>query len=577
MESMFSHVRYKRAVLFLSLFLFLLARAHAVNALEDFDGDGISDNDEDRLAHMYLPTLQFVRGELFFPTSIEYHLDNSILKQKVGNTIITVNNSPTISDIAVLKNVEDNYFLDNKLTSWADIADDYHLWQDTHGYFIYAHIKPETTISANYMVVQYWLFYPFNNGPLNDHQGDWEMIEIILDATEEPLYAVYSQHHGGEQTSWANVEKTGETHPKVYVAKGSHANYFRSYQGNLGLESDIVAASGDLLNWNDTEVTTILLGEKGTDKPETGWMDFAGRWGALGGAEQELRGRNGPLGPVYNDEGKKWQIPASWGLNLFEVDNKWFTMNWIVANFLLIFFIVIAVLAVWKVYGIIRLHRKEGLKVGKILKTRASIGIILGIIGIALSIFALFLPWYMVTANIQTGVFSTEGDVDVLLVDGVRGVQVNLFEENEGLVQFFGMAIPFFILILATVMLGFLDLVGMKSAKQMGRKYITSGILTLIPVLVIILFIFQLAALISYFAFSMGGGQVTNELATISDHLSSQPLQGSYSGNIGEYGVMQLSWGLGIGSYLLIAAAVVKLAGGIVSRTTGAGADRTAK
>ncbi|MCP8308434.1 MAG: Vps62-related protein [archaeon] len=546
---------YRRIILLSFSLLLIIA---PINTLEvDTDGDGLSDADETSLANTYLPTLQFVEGELFFPASIEYHLDNSILKRKVGDTIVTIDNSPTITEIAVFINVNDNYFLNNTL-SFEEISQDYNQWKDINGYFVYAHVKPDMEDGESYIIVQYWFFYAFNNGPLNDHQGDWEVIEIILNSSEEPIYASYSQHEAGEKTSWANVEKVDGTHPKVYVAQGSHANYFRSYQGNLGIESDIVGANGRIINWNEPQV--ILLGEEGTGNQ--GWLKFAGRWGALGGGAEELKGRNGPLGPKYSQDGEKWQSPASWGLSLFTVDGNWFMMNWIFANFLLIFSILIIILVIWKVYGIVRLHKKGGLKLWAFLRTRASLGIILGIISIVLAIIALFLPWYSVTINIQSGPFSTQGNVDVLLIDGIKGVQVNLL--GDGLVQFFGMKIPFYIIILAIVLLSILDLIGMKSLKQIRRKYVTGGITLLIPVIIIILFMALLASMLPSFA-AFGGGEVPVELSTISNQISSSPIIGSYSGVIGDYGFVQLSWGLGLGSYLLLIAAIIKIVGGIIT------------
>jgi len=550
--------KYRRIIilLFFSL-LFVFAPVNVLGV--DSDSDGLDDAVETNLANTYLPTLQFVDGELFFPASIDYHLSNSILKRKVGDSIITIDTSPTIAEIAVLTNVNDNYFLENEL-SFEEISQDYNDWKEVNGYFVYAHVKPDMADGESYIIIQYWLFYAFNNGPLNDHQGDWEVVEIILNDSEEPLYASYSQHESGEKTSWGNVEKVDGTHPKVYVAQGSHANYFRAYQGNLGMESDIVGANGKMINWNDPDLQVVLLREVGTGTQ--GWLEFAGRWGALGGGAEELRGRNGPLGPKYSQDGSKWQSPASWGLGLFAVDGNWFIMNWLVANFLLIFSIVIIILAIWKIYGIVRLHRKGGLRLWANLRTRASIGIILGIVSIVLVITALFLPWYVTTINIQSGPFTTDGNVDVLVIDGIRGVQVNLL--GDGLVQFFGMKIPFLIIILALVVLSILDLIGMKSSRQLGRKYITGGIALLIPVIIILLSMALLASMIPSFA----GGEVSAEFMAISNQISSSPITGSYSGSIGEYGVVQLSWGLALGSYLLLIAAIVKIVGGVITLTS---------
>jgi len=159
---------FKSCSLIVLLFFSLLLIFAPTNALGfDSDGDGLQDADETNLANTYLPTLQFVDGELFFPASIEYHLDNSILKRKVGDSIVTVDNSPTIPEIALLTNVNDNYFLENSL-SFEEISQDYNQWKDTNGYFVYANVKPDMDGGESYIVVQYWLFYAFNNGPLND-------------------------------------------------------------------------------------------------------------------------------------------------------------------------------------------------------------------------------------------------------------------------------------------------------------------------------------------------------------------------------------------------------------------------
>ncbi len=81
----------------------------------------------------------------------------------------------------------------------------------------------------------YWFFYFYNDynliGPLIKaglHEGDWEMIQLRLDANgQEPDLAVYAQHKHAEQRPWNQVERVGEQ-PVVYPARGSHASYFSS-------------------------------------------------------------------------------------------------------------------------------------------------------------------------------------------------------------------------------------------------------------------------------------------------------------------------------------------------------------
>jgi hypothetical protein len=81
--------------------------------------------------------------------------------------------------------------------------------------------------------LQYWFFYYYNHFELvwplsaGNHEGDWEMIQIRLDANEQPDLAVYSQHKSGEARPWAEVQTSGDQ-PYVYVARGSHANYYET-------------------------------------------------------------------------------------------------------------------------------------------------------------------------------------------------------------------------------------------------------------------------------------------------------------------------------------------------------------
>jgi hypothetical protein len=79
--------------------------------------------------------------------------------------------------------------------------------------------------------LQYWLFYYYNDyqllGPLSggNHEGDWELVQLRLDDAQEPQQLVFSQHKEAESKAWKDAPKAGAT-PLVYVARGSHANYF---------------------------------------------------------------------------------------------------------------------------------------------------------------------------------------------------------------------------------------------------------------------------------------------------------------------------------------------------------------
>ncbi len=97
-------------------------------------------------------------------------------------------------------------------------------------------------------VVQYWLFYPYNDwnartavGRVDEtHEGDWELVAVGLDGDHAPVFVAYSAHCGGTWRPWSHARVVSGTtrtsvvvtndpaeasHPLVAVALGSHANY----------------------------------------------------------------------------------------------------------------------------------------------------------------------------------------------------------------------------------------------------------------------------------------------------------------------------------------------------------------
>jgi hypothetical protein len=96
-------------------------------------------------------------------------------------------------------------------------------WQDVEG--------------NDWKSLQYHFFYAFNDWRLaangiNHHEGDWEMVAVYL-KNDQPYSVLLSQHGTGALELWKDVrcvkDKDGNdtTHPLIYVALGSHANYSR--------------------------------------------------------------------------------------------------------------------------------------------------------------------------------------------------------------------------------------------------------------------------------------------------------------------------------------------------------------
>jgi hypothetical protein len=88
--------------------------------------------------------------------------------------------------------------------------------------------------------ITYWFFYPFSIPPGgNDkvsHEGDWERLSVLVVREPtgwRPLSVRYHEHDTHLDVPWADVRKAPDeagiaTHPRAYVAKGSHATYRRA-------------------------------------------------------------------------------------------------------------------------------------------------------------------------------------------------------------------------------------------------------------------------------------------------------------------------------------------------------------
>ena len=173
------------------------------------------------------------------------------------------------------------------------------------------------------IALQYWLWYPWNayspTSPPGElwqvHEGDWESVSVILDARGRPLLAGYSQHSEGQRREWARVQRQGHR-PRVFVALGSHANYFApgthrfdprvvepvliSVIRQQGLAPVDRTGSGRVLRPRLVRVSATT----------PSWMAFAGAWGE--GAyirvppSDPVRYGNGPPGPAFHEQ---WRRP----------------------------------------------------------------------------------------------------------------------------------------------------------------------------------------------------------------------------------------------------------------------------
>ncbi len=517
----------------------------------DHDNDGIDDTKEWNLIYQYAPNLHFKAGENFYPVDCTYFINNSKLYQWVGNTSRSlVDPNPTRYN---LNGYSDQHFLDCTFGNYTEILGNYSNDLSTLGYKIYGRVVNE----SGFYCIQYWFFYVYNDHSFNQHEGDWEMITIILNGTtEEPLMAAYSQHHIAEVAAWADIEKTDGTHPNVYVARGSHANYFRPYQGKVGFENDEVGNDGFVLPYNHPQLKFELLGEKGVGNHNASqnWLDFQGRWGDWVNYFDFFIGFAGPRTPGWGENQEKWDTPLTWAESQFAVNSTWFTLCWIMYYLLWIFIGIFAIMFALKLYHAIRNRTSDEVpKLSIVLGGRAALGVTIGVAALLITIGAIFLPWYSVWLDIQTPVISSQGTI--LLIDGLNGVQVNFIIAGTGTTPLFNVAIPFYIIIGTGIILSFLDIIGAKSAKKLGTKYITSGIFFLIIFIILLVFMTQMNTLLGMVS-PMFGGALPSEITAIMNEIASNPFQGTYATTISGTINVDLAWGFAIGGFILIGAAI---------------------
>ena len=255
-------------------------------------------------------------GEAYRPTSVDIILRRQevLLRDPSGRV---VERAPTASDL--WRRATGGYYLDlpgDPLNPRCGYAKQFRAWNDGRKPSVYAHIATDPADPGK-MAVEYWFYYTFNDFT-DKHESDWEMAQVDFDApnaSEALLKGPYevdlSQHAGGERSAWtdAKLEKQG-THPVIYDATGSHANYF-------GRELYLGRGAREGFGCDDTrrattrlQLQTVLLPDivPSSAAAPYAWLAFEGRWG-----QKEKGINNGPTGPAAKPQ---WSAPIQWAAGL---------------------------------------------------------------------------------------------------------------------------------------------------------------------------------------------------------------------------------------------------------------------
>jgi hypothetical protein len=297
------------ATLALAVFAVAAASARAAQSVEQ------------RLTEKYSPVLSLEPqhkpcgpGEAYRPTTVDIVLGRRgvLLRDASGNV---VKRAPTASD---LWRHAKGYYIDlpgDPLNPGCGYEKQFRAWNDGRKPSVYAHVAIDPGYPSK-LAVEYWFYYTFND--FTDlHESDWEMAQVDFAAPTAaaalrsgPYEVDVSQHAGGERSSWTDtkLQKDG-THPIIYDATGSHANYFsralylgRGAREGFGCDDTRTAIER-------VQLKTVLL----PDVPASAasphaWLAFQGRWG-----QKEAGINNGPTGPASKPQ---WSAPIEWAAGL---------------------------------------------------------------------------------------------------------------------------------------------------------------------------------------------------------------------------------------------------------------------
>lgn len=176
------------------------------------------------------------------------------------------------------------------------------------------------------IALQYWIWYPWNpyspTVPPGDlwqvHEGDWEAVSVLLDQRGTPLLAAYSQHSKGQQRPWTRLPRQG-TRPVVYVALGSHANYFSPGTHRFGprvvdpIFISVIEQNGQRPVDHAGRGRVVRPRVVRISATSPSWMTFAGRFGEdeylqVPSGTPVASGGGGPRGPAFH---RQWRSPVA--------------------------------------------------------------------------------------------------------------------------------------------------------------------------------------------------------------------------------------------------------------------------
>lgn len=258
---------------------------------------------EQQLLRTYQPVTTFDPQERFLPGSVRSFVAGSTLEEHVGGSWVVADEDPQSQTLP--RDAGRVFRLNRQPCTPASALGGLDCYAAAAGGGQDGPTYARVVAAGDRTVLQYWYFYEDNTYsyayPPSEllwqaHEGDWEVVNVVLDADGRPELAGYSQHCLGQTRPWEQVERRDGTHPVVYVGVGSHANYFApgrhpidvrcvpiqaiALLGQLGLPLPAdIAGVGAVAG--PKGVGTITTRIRVLDESSSRWLGFRGFWGEL--------------------------------------------------------------------------------------------------------------------------------------------------------------------------------------------------------------------------------------------------------------------------------------------------------
>jgi hypothetical protein len=232
------------------------------------------------LARTYAPILRLSAGEPYHPLRLEDYLSVSTLHSGKPQHGPLLQTHPTLFSLPAAAG---KFYLDVGATEPNSHASRYprieqRLRAARPRATVYFHVLRQRATGR--VAIEYWFMYLYNDF-YDRHEADWEGVTVFLHGTS-PLGVSYSAHQGRRWLRWASQSVQNGTHPIVYVAHGSHADYSARGRYSIrvcwtlhGQRQCALTPKADVASG-----TGAKLPPSGYDLQQLGGRPYTGDWGS---------------------------------------------------------------------------------------------------------------------------------------------------------------------------------------------------------------------------------------------------------------------------------------------------------